>query len=381
MFEGLSENVVLDRNKGKKLPLYQQISERIGGVIKKENLQDGYGLPSVAVLARMLNVSYRTAKLAYDLLESAEVLRYVPNKGAVVNQKTVTQIAQQFTMTYIRPRVNSVWASISMGIEKFCSEKGVKFSVADANSSHELYLRALQRKMEPNEGVLVVPYELPEYYDTLRKIIADGTKVVFVDRILPGMDVSSVCADHYIGVYEIVSHLLSCRDLPVYYFGQYKSPSSCRSWFEGWKTAMNEYGYNDIDSYVYDLSQEEAVLFTHPWYAVEDVTKAALNFLKSIKQFPCSVFASGDHIAKGIYIAGQEIGIKVGKDVFLAGYGNIPMCEKMEVPLSSVDQNSQQVGYRSAELLYKLLKENSSSIINIMCSTKMHIRQSSLGTD
>ncbi len=373
------ESMPLDRSKGKQQPLYQQISSNIRGLIESEKLDDGYNLPSIATISKMLNISYRTAKMAYDILESDNYVKYIPNKGAVVTQKRRIEDNKTLAITFVRPRINSVWGAISRGIEKYCLEHDIAFSLCDANSSHDSYLDALKYPVADNQGLLVTPYELDEYREILNMLINDGVKIVFVDRTLSGVNASSVSADHFLGVFEIVSHLLDVHGLPVYYFGQYKSPSSSRSWFEGWKSAMCDYGFYDTNNYIHGLGVEEAELFTHKWFAVEDITEEALRFLQSVKKFPCSVFASGDHIAKGIYIAAEEIGLKIGEDIFLAGYGNIPMCERVSVPLSSVDQNSEQVGYSSAELLHRHLRRELRSVVHLACPTRLCIRQSSEG--
>jgi len=380
MVEGLKKAVTLDRKKGKKQPLYQQVCSEVSKLIVGQNLQGGYSLPSISALAKMLKINYRTAKLAYEMLAKEDVVTYVPNKGAVVKNNKSAEIPKQTHITYIRPKINSVWVEISSGIERFCTEHNVEFSIIDAGGSHDVYLDAMQNPIKPEEGLLVVPYELPQYKEVVSELINKGVRFVFIDRDLPGVEASSVSADHFVGVYNATMHLLQAHNRPVYYFGQSKSPSSSRNWFEGWKSAMNEYGYHSLDSYVHNLHAEEATLFTHKWHAIEDAAAAAMEFIKTIKEKPFSVFVGGDHIAKGIYLAAREMGLEVGRDIFIVGYGNIPMSERFDVPLSSVDQNSELVGYRSAELLYRHLNGELHRNVQIVCPTKLYVRQSSTGS-
>jgi DNA-binding LacI/PurR family transcriptional regulator len=380
MVEGLKKAVTLDRKRGKKQPLYQQVCSEVSKLIAGQNLQGGYSLPSISALAKMLKINYRTAKLAYEMLAKEDVVTYIPNKGAVVKNNKPAETSKQIHITYIRPKINSVWVEISSGIERFCTENNIEFSIVDAGGSHEVYLNALQNPIKPEEGLLVVPYELPQYKEVIGGRINKGVRIVFIDRELLGIEASSVSADHFVGVYNATMHLLQTHKRPVYYFGQSKSPSSSRNWFEAWKTAMNEYGYHSVDSYVYNLHAEEATLVTHKWHAIEDAAAAAMEFLKSVKEKPFSVFVGGDHIAKGIYLAAREIEMQIGRDIFIVGYGNIPMSERFDVPLSSVDQNSELVGYRSAELLYRQLKGELHKNVQIVCPTKLYVRQSSTGT-
>jgi DNA-binding LacI/PurR family transcriptional regulator len=384
MFGGFGKTLMLDRRKGKKQPLYQQICGEVSELVDRGKLQNGHSLPSISALAKMLKVNYPTAKLAYEMLAKDKIITCIPNKGAVVSGAKPVEIKKQTAITYIRPKTNSVWLETSVGAERFCNEHQIEFSLIDASGpdasgSHDAYLEALQNPVRPEEGLLVVPFELPQYKDAISKLIERDVKFVFLDRELPGIEASSVSADHFVGVYNATVHLLQTHKRPVYYFGASKSPSSSRKWFEGWKTAMNEYGYHSFDSYVYNLHGEEATLFTHKWHAIGDAVEAAVEFLKSIKQMPCSVFVGADHIAKGLYLAAEEIGMKVGQDIFMVGFGNIPLCETFDVPLSSVDQCPEQVGYRGAELLYRHLKGEIHKNVQMVCPTKLYIRQSSTG--
>jgi DNA-binding LacI/PurR family transcriptional regulator len=384
MFENIGKSLTLDRKKGKRQPVYQQIFGEVSRLIDRGELKSGHSLPSIAALAKMLNVNYRTAKLAYEMLAREKIVTYVPNRGAIVSETKKANIQKSISITYIRPRVNSVWMATSVGIEKFCTENQIEFSMIDASGadisgSHEAYLEALQNPVRQGEGLLIVPYELPQYKDAISKLIEKRVPFVFVDRELPGIEASSVSADHFAGAYNAAMHLLRIHKRPVYYFGASKSPSSSRKWFEGWKAAMNTYGYDSLDSYIHNLHAEEAALFTHKWYAIEDAVEAAVEFLRSIKQTPCSVFVGADHIAKGLYLAAEEIGMKVGQDIFMVGFGNIPLCETLDVPLSSVDQYPEQVGYQSAELLYRHIKGEICRNVQIVCPTKLYIRQSSTG--
>ncbi len=387
MIDSIKDKILIDRANGKKSPVYKQIHIGITELISKENLPDGYSLPTVAELANILGVNYRTAKLAYEMLVADEFIRYVPNKGAVVNNKAANQseagvskgIFRRLAITFIRPRMAAAWLEMASGVSDYCKENDIDLTVIDALGSHSDYLEALKCEVRSNEGLLVVPYELPEYNKAIESLMAKEVKFVFMDRYLEGVEASVVAADHFGGVYGATCHLLETHDRPAYYLGQSMSPSSSRSWYEGWKAAMVDHGYgNLVDSYVYTLKEREAELFGRKWHCMEDNTQLGLDFLRMVKRGPCSVFVSGDYLANGLYLAANELGFEVGKDLFVVGFGNVPMGQKLQVPLTSVDQNSRQVGYKGAELLSRHMNGQMNGTIKISCETKLHIRASSV---
>ena len=82
------------------------------------------------------------------------------------------------------------------------------------------------------DGLIVMPFETPEYSQAIREAPALGKKVVCVDRLLPEINVSSVTPDHFTGAYQATYHLINAHHRPVYYFGT-TSSSSCREWIKG----------------------------------------------------------------------------------------------------------------------------------------------------
>ncbi|MHC4907901.1 MAG: GntR family transcriptional regulator, partial [Planctomycetota bacterium] len=83
MIEGISE-ISIDKNRHKAMPVYQQ-REAIKN--SGDNNVGGDRLPSIASLARKLNVHYKTVQAAYDLLQNEGAIQYQPNKGAVLKGK------------------------------------------------------------------------------------------------------------------------------------------------------------------------------------------------------------------------------------------------------------------------------------------------------
>ena len=50
-------------------PIYEQIAERIKGMVMEGSLKEGEMLPSVRTMAKELKISALTVKKAYDFLE------------------------------------------------------------------------------------------------------------------------------------------------------------------------------------------------------------------------------------------------------------------------------------------------------------------------
>ena len=66
------------------VPIYDQITRQMKGLILRGELKEGEALPSMRLLAKELRISVITTKRAYEELEREGFLTTVPGKGCFV---------------------------------------------------------------------------------------------------------------------------------------------------------------------------------------------------------------------------------------------------------------------------------------------------------
>jgi LacI family transcriptional regulator len=71
---------------------------------------------------------------------------------------------------------------------------------------------------------------------------------------------------------------------------------------------------------------------------------------------PDGVFCFNDPLAIGAMTTILDAGLRIPEDIALIGCGNHPNNAYLRVPLSSIDQNSQMIGQRAAELVINLIE-------------------------
>ena len=74
---------IIIRNSGG-VPIYDQITRQMKGLILRGELKEGEALPSMRLLAKELRISVITTKRAYEELEREGFLENVPGKGCFV---------------------------------------------------------------------------------------------------------------------------------------------------------------------------------------------------------------------------------------------------------------------------------------------------------
>lgn len=384
----LIDSIVLDKNRSKKLPLYQQIREQIQQNIISQNIVDGEQLPSIAYLAKKWGVTYRTIKAAYDLLEEDGLISFENGKSVrvVSSRKSGTASEEKrtakFSLAYITCHHDDVYYSIAyQGIRNFCIENELELMLIDVGASHKRFIDTVLNPGEAIDGMLILPFETPGFEEAVRKSIAAGRKIVFLDRFLPDVEASSVEADHFSIAYQATTHLIMTHNMPVYYLAFVKSPSGARFWFRGWSSAMDTYGYADREQYVFDFPVPEEKLADTVDLGLEYSVSAAMQLFKTRKESKYCIFSGNDFIARGVYIAAEKLGLEIGKDVFVVGSNNMPFAERMPVPLSSVRTvpSIQDLGYQAAKLLYEHLTGSVKHPVRKLLPVELVVRQSSTG--
>ena len=386
MIEGISE-ISIDKNRHKAMPVYQQIHRKIREAIKNsgDNNVGGDRLPSIASLARKLNVHYKTVQAAYDLLQNEGAIQYQPNKGAVLKGKNAAfnlKASQKMTVNFVTwHHRDGFFVRVAEGIQKYLAEQEIDYSLVDVGFSEDAFVEAVTNASGSADGLLVLPLERPNCAEAIRQAINNGTKIVQVDRHLPDVDAASVEPEHFASAYKATRHLLKQHKRPVYYLGITDKPSSCRDWVEGWSQAMHEYNFNNLQSHCFDLQASEEQLAKAPSVGLQYHVEAAMRLFESKKEDIYCIFAGNDFMARGVYIAAERLGLEVGKNVFVVGNDDMPFAQTFDVPLSSIRQvpSIGHLGYEAAKLLHEYITGEIEEPIRRLLPSELIVRQSSTG--
>jgi DNA-binding LacI/PurR family transcriptional regulator len=229
-------------------------------------------------------------------------------------------------------------------------------------------------------GTILYPWDSPECVAAISNIINNGVKVVFVDRTIPGVDASSVAIDHFRGSYQATEHLIQNHKLPVHFFGNISGSSACCLRYTGYSEAMYEYGYHDLSKYVFELSKPEVHIAdasrSKTAHIVEKDAEKFIDQCMTADKF--CVTTQNDDSALAVYNEALKRGIKIGQQLFLVGFSDRPFCTKLPVPLSSVAQFDDRVGYEAAKLLHKMLQSDFERPVHITIPPELRIRKSSV---
>ena len=85
-------DIIISNSAG--VPIYEQITQQMKGLILRGELREGEALPSMRLLAKELRISVITTKRAYEELERDGFLTTIPGKGCFVAPRNLELVRE-----------------------------------------------------------------------------------------------------------------------------------------------------------------------------------------------------------------------------------------------------------------------------------------------
>jgi LacI family transcriptional regulator len=105
--------------------------------------------------------------------------------------------------------------------------------------------------------------------------------------------------------------------------------------------------------------------------------QGVLQYLKKGSKLPTALFSANDLIASACMKAFKETGIRIPEDVSIVGFDNLPMCEMLDPPLTTMRVSKQQIGEIAMELLVdRVNNRRGPSTLKVSVGGELVIRKS-----
>jgi len=102
----------------------------------------------------------------------------------------------------------------------------------------------------------------------------------------------------------------------------------------------------------------------------------AAKRLMALDPRPTAVIANNDLMALGVMSALSEMGLRVGKEIAVAGFDDIPMAKSTHPPLTTVQQPIYHIGRRICRMLLMLLQGASLDEPHVVLKPELVVRES-----
>ena len=89
-----------------------------------------------------------------------------------------------------------------------------------------------------------------------------------------------------------------------------------------------------------------------------------------------AVFAVNDQLALAVYKSARELGLRIPDDLAVVGFDNLDFTMHLDVPLTTVEQPAQEMGYQAVEALVRRMNGAATTYQQIILPTRLIIRHS-----
>ena len=230
--------------------------------------------------------------------------------------------------------VHPFFGEVAGGLSKLLRKQGYSLIISSSDEDFELENRAIDQLLARRVDALILASSQKDagFFRNLEK---QKTKVNFV-----GVD------DEQIGRMA-TEHLIEMGCRRIAHIGG-PGISTAVGRLRGYRRALERHGLRADPLYV--ISRE------HADEASDATGYEAMNALLAAKRAPDGVFCYNDPTAMGAMQAAIEKGIRIPRDLAFIGSGNVRYAKFLRVPLSTIDQQSEEIGDRAAALALKLIE-------------------------
>jgi LacI family transcriptional regulator len=296
-----------------------------------------------ATISRALNghsrISEKTKKLVN---KTATRLNYRHNKIA-----SSLRTGKTFTIGVIIPsaRIN-FFGSVVHGIETLANEHKYHTLIYQSEESPDLEIKAIEAFQSARvDGILASlakgATDFSHYTDLKKRHVP----LVLFDRSNDSLNIPSVVIDDYRGGYCATAHLIEQGYKRIAHLAGPQQFQTFQSRLKGYKDALNDF----------DMKFDKSLVYAGD--ITIDAGKKAADYFLSLPNPPDAVFAVEDFSALGLMKRLKERNIRIPGEIGIIGFANEDFDEYITPTLSSIDQQTVQMGRRAFKMLLGLIEE------------------------
>lgn len=311
------------------------------------------GRPTIKDVAKLANCSTAAVSLVMNSKDASisqstrtRILDAVNELGYRPNQLAVSMITGHSRVIglIIPDNSNSFFSSLSKTIELAAIQVGYGLIYGNTNNNPKndiSYLRMFSDRQ--TDGIIFTKAAsqfTKESKECVNFIQKSSLPLVAVDRTIPG--IHSILLDHFRGGYIATKHLISLGHTRI---GCYTGPhnlASSKERLKGYQYALESANIKFDKDLVFEGDYE---------FGRE---KEAFAYLMS--QNVTAIFAFNDLMAIGLYREIYRNGLRIPEDISVVGFDDIPFCDLLSPPLTTVHQPVESIGQCSVKILLDMIE-------------------------
>ncbi|MGP6147333.1 LacI family DNA-binding transcriptional regulator [Jeotgalibaca sp. A122] len=286
---------------------------------------------SKSTVSRYLNDGYVSEDTAEKIKTVIDKYNFVPNKFA----RTLKSDKSNFIGVII-PRIDSPSAmSMLDGIDRTARANGFQILISNTDLEVGREIESIYSLVQNKvAGIILIATEItPEHLEAQESL---SVPILFIGQNHDS--VYSVNHDNYLAGKTLAENLLPFGHKDVTYVGVSEHDQSVG--VERKKGVVETFKKSGIT-----VTEVESTFRTKDnYYLALDLLKESTSTL---------YIAATDNMAMGFYRAAHDLGLVVGKDISIAGFGGYAFSEFLTPPLTTMDFHHELVGETAAFNLFE----------------------------
>ncbi|BAV06750.1 transcriptional regulator, LacI family [Filimonas lacunae] len=323
-----------------------------------------------------MSASYVSRALNDHPLVSQKIKEKVKKKAAELNYRHNSHAANlrqgsSKTMGVIIPHITqSFFSEAIAGIEEACFANNYSLIICQSHESFQQERKAIDTLVRQNvDCILISVSEETQSAEHLEAARDTGIDIIQFDRYLDKIAGYKVINDNLEAAYEAVKHLVNEKYKKIAFIGGPEHLPAFKLRKEGYIKGIKEAKLNIPFNYIVDnaLSRERTI-------------EAATELL-SQKDKPDAFITVSDTQALAILQLAESLKIEVPQQLGILGFANESFTELLRPTLTSVDQQSKELGKQAANLYFgKSNEDNTKELTDekLVIPSKIITRQSTL---
>jgi len=313
--------------------------------VRMKDIARDLGLSAVTISKVLRNHPDIAQETRERVLKRVHELDYRPNilaRGLVTGRSYLIGLV-------VPDLLHPFFAEIAKAISTVVAARGYSVIISSSEEDAQMEAREIQHLVSRQLDALAIASS-DSSTDSFERMDRAGNPYVLIDRQFTGLAANFVGIDDVAAGRMATEHLLDCGCRTVAHIRGRENSTGMRR-FEGYRQALQAHGIACEDRYVVARSRVDS--------GSEEQGAEAMGLLLTERPRPDGVFCFNDPLAIGAMKAILDAGLRIPEDIAVIGCGNLHYNDSLRVPLSSIDQRSQQIGEQTGHLLLNLIESKS----------------------
>jgi len=314
------------------------------------------------VLNNKPGVSEETRRKVLKVIDQMGYNTNIFSKSALTHNRNVRFIIYKKHGLVVSD--TAFFSALMEGIDREARNLGYNLIVTymDENKDNLMKLFHIIKETSP-DGIMLLATEMTK--EDLKPFKKLNIPLLLLDSYFESENLDTVIINNIEGAYKATCYLIELGHIDIGYLHSSVWINNFDQRMAGFKKAINNKGLKLNENLIFCLEPN-----------IDSSYKNMLEILEKKPKLPTALFADNDIIASGAIKAMKEFGIKIPQDVSVIGFDDMPFCEMIDPPLTTIMVYKQRMGMIALKRLVERIDEAPAETIRIEVNTTLIKRKS-----